>query len=59
MAGIKKIKTIKPLKPLKPMDRMQNMQTMRPMGATKWIKAHWRYNYATRNWEWVLGHWSK
>ena len=53
------IKKIHPPKPPKPIDRMQNMKTMRPMGKTKWVKAHWRYNYGARNWEWVLGHWSK
>ncbi len=54
-----KIQVPKPPKPPKPPDRMQNMQTMRPMGKTKWVKAHWRWNYGTHKWEWVLGHWSK
>lgn len=61
MAGIKKLRPLprlKPLKPLKPLDRMQNMKTLQPLGKNKWVKAHWRYNYATRQWEWVLGHWA-
>lgn len=52
------IKKIPPPKPLKPIDRLQNMQTLRPLGKTKWVKAHWRWNYGTHQWEWVLGHWS-
>lgn len=55
----KKLKPIRPMRPLKPMDRMQNMRTIRRLGMTKWIKAHWRYDYDRRQWEWVLGHWSK
>jgi hypothetical protein len=55
---IKKIRPLRPLRPLKPLDRMQNMRTLRPLGKTKWIKAHWRYDYGTRQWEWILGHWS-
>jgi len=39
---IKKIiKKIHPPKPPKPVDRLQNMQTIRPLGKTKWVKAHW------------------
>jgi len=56
---MKKITSIKPIKPIKPIDRIQNIMTIQPIGKTKWIKAHWRYNYDTRNWEWILGHWSK
>lgn len=52
------IRKIHPPKPPKPIDRMQNMQTMRPLGKTKWVKAHWRWDYGSRKWEWVLGHWS-
>ena len=54
-----KIKTPKPTKPPKPPDRLQNLQTLRPLGKTKWVKAHWRWNYGTHQWEWVLGNWSK
>lgn len=56
---MRKIKPIHPPKPPKPIDRLQNMKTIRPLGATKWVKAHWRYDYDRRAWEWVLGHWSK
>jgi hypothetical protein len=56
---MRKIKPLRPPKPLKPIDRLQNMVTLRPLGATKWVKAHWRYDYDRRAWEWVLGHWSK
>jgi len=38
---------------------MQNMQTMRRFGATKWVRAHWRWDYGNRQWNWVLGHSSK
>lgn len=53
------IKKVHPPKPPKPIDRLQNMQTLRPLGKTKWVKAHWRWDYSTPKWEWVLGHWSK
>ena len=52
------IKKIHPPKPPKPPDRLQNMQTLRPLGK-KWVRAHWRWDYNTNKWEWVLGHWSK
>jgi hypothetical protein len=54
-----KVKTLHPPKPPKPLDRLQNMMTLQPLGKTKWGKAHWRWNYDTHQWEWVLGHWSK
>ena len=56
---MQRIKTIRPLRPLKPLDRLQNMKTLPPLGAKKWIKAHWRYDYTRGQWEWVLGHWSQ
>lgn len=56
---MRKLPTLKPLRPLKPLDRMQNMKTLRPLGKTKWVRAHWRYDYSRRQWEWVLGHWAK
>lgn len=55
----KTLRPLRPMRPLKPMDRMQNMQTLRPLGMTKWVKAHWRYDYSRNQWEWVLGHWSR
>lgn len=48
-----KPRMFKPLRPLKPLDHMQNMRTLRPLGAKKWVKAHWRYDYARGQWEWV------
>ena len=59
MARIKRLPRIHPPKPPKPPDRMQNMQTMRRFGATKWVRAHWRWDYGNRQWNWVLGHSSK
>ena len=56
---MRKPPSLRPLRPLKPLDRMQNMKTLRPLGKTKWVRAHWRYDYASRQWEWVLGHWAK
>lgn len=53
------IKKINPPRPPKPVDRIQNIKTMRPIGKTKWVKAHWRWDYNYHQWEWVLGHWSK
>ena len=53
------IKRIYPPKPPKPVDRLQNMKSIRPLGKATWVKAHWRWDYQTRKWEWVLGHWSK
>lgn len=50
---------LRPPRPPKPVDRLQNMRTIRPIGKTKWVKAHWRYDYDRRQWEWVDGHWSK
>ena len=47
------------IRPVKPVDRGQKVKTVRPIGAKKWIKGHWRYNYSTRKWTWVEGHWSK
>lgn len=58
-ALMRKLPKLKPLRPLKPLDRMQNMKTLRPLGKTKWVRAHWRYDYARHQWEWVLGHWAK
>lgn len=52
------IKKIHPPKPPKPIDRIQNIKTIKPIGKNKWVKAHWRWDYATIKWEWVLGHWS-
>lgn len=56
---MRKFKAIKLPRPPKPIDRMQNIKTLRPLGKTKWVRAHWRYDYARGQWEWVLGHWSK
>ena len=56
---IMQFKKIHPPKPPKPIDRLQNLQTLQPLGKTKWVSAHWRWNYGTHQWEWVLGHWSK
>lgn len=50
---------IHPPKPPKPIDRLQNLRTIRPLGKNKWVKAHWRYDYATRAYQWVEGHWTK
>lgn len=50
---------LRSLRPLQPLDRVQNMKTLRPLGKTKWVSAHWRWDYNLRRWEWVLGHWSK
>jgi hypothetical protein len=55
-AGFKKIH---PPKPPKPPDRLQNMKTMKPFGKNTWVSAHWRWNYETHKWEWVIGHWSE
>ena len=52
------LKKILPVRPIKPLDRMQNMRTLQPLGKTKWVKAHWRYDNQRNAWEWVLGHWS-
>lgn len=46
-------------RPPKPVDRLQNMKTIRPIGMKKWVRAHWRYDYDRRQWEWVTGHWSR
>ncbi len=54
-----KPKKIHPPKPPKPPDRIQNIQTVRPIGKNEWVKAHWRWNYETHQWEWILGHWRK
>lgn len=54
----KKPPTLKPPKPPKPFDRPQNVKTFQPFGKTKWVKAHWRFDYKSYKWEWVLGHWS-
>lgn len=56
---IYRLKRIRPPRPPKPIDRLQNMKTIRPIGKTTWVKAHWRYDYDRRQWEWVLGHWAK
>ena len=52
-------KKIHPPKPPKPPDRIQNIQTINPIGKNKWIRGHWRWNYDSRRWEWIVGHWSK
>lgn len=54
-----RMKPMRPLRPLKPIDRLQNMKTLRPLGKNRWVKAHWRYDYNHRQWEWVTGHWAK
>lgn len=54
-----RLKPPKQLKPIKPLDRLQNLKTLRPLGKNHWIKAHWRFDYQRRQWEWVLGHWAK
>lgn len=53
------MRKLHPPRPPKPPDRLQNPRTLRPLGKTRWVKAHWRYDYDRRQWEWVLGHWSK
>ena len=50
---------IHPPRPPKPPDRPQNPITLRPFGAKEWVRAHWRYEYNLRRWEWVHGHWSR
>ena len=52
-------RTLNPPRPPKPPDRLQNTQTLRPLGKNHWVRAHWRYDYQHRKWEWVLGHWTK
>ena len=54
-----RMKRIRPPRPPKPVDRIQNIKTIRPIGKNTWVKAHWRYDYDRRQWEWVLGHWTK
>ena len=54
-----KLRRIRPPRPPKPVDRVQNMRTIRTLGKTKWVRAHWRWDYDRHAWEWVLGHWSK
>jgi hypothetical protein len=54
-----KPKKIHPPKPPKPPDKIQNIKTIRPIGKNEWVKAYWRWNYETNNWEWVIGHWHK
>lgn len=53
-----KFKKIHPPKPPKPSDRLQNLKTIKPIDKNKWIRAHWRWNYNSRKWEWIKGHWS-
>ena len=56
--GFKSVSTIRKIhdpKPPKPADRPQNAQTARPAGKTVWAKAHWRFNYDARKYEWVEG----
>lgn len=53
------MKKTRPIRPIKPIDRLQNMKTLKPLGKTKWVKAHWRYDYKNSQWEWVIGHWAK
>ena len=54
-----RMKRIRPPRPPKPVDRIQNIKTIRPIWKNTWVKAHWRYDYDRRQWEWVLGHWTK
>lgn len=56
--AMRRIRPLRPLKPLKPLDRLQNMKALRPLGKSRWVRAHWRYDYDTCKWEWILGHWS-
>lgn len=44
-------------KPPKPVERAQNLQTPQSPGTTSWNKAHWRFNYETRKYEWIEGRW--
>jgi hypothetical protein len=53
------MKKLLPLRPLKPLDRLQPLRPLQPLGKTKWIKSHWRFDYGTRQWTWVDGHWAK
>src|ERR1700685_592025 len=57
--AMKRIRSVRPVRPIKPIDRLQNLTTLRPLGKNKWIRAHWRYDYARAQWEWIQGHWSK
>ena len=50
------LKPIHPPKPPKLLNRLQNPRTLQPLGKNKWVKAHWRYDYGTRSYEWVEGH---
>ncbi len=52
-------KKIHPPRPPKPPDRPQNPRPARGPGDTKYISAHWRWDYGTHSWAWVHGHWSK
>ena len=52
------IRQVSSLKPPKPPDETQNVMTVRPLSKNKWVRAHWRWNYTTQRWEWVIGHWS-
>jgi hypothetical protein len=56
---LKRMTPLRSMRPIKPIDRFQNMRTLRPLDKTKWVKAHWRYDYDRCEWEWVLGHWSR
>ena len=56
---MRKLRRLHRPRPPKPPERLQNPRTLRPLGKTKWVKAHWRYDYASYQWEWVRGHWAK
>jgi hypothetical protein len=56
---MKRIRKLNPPRPPKPPERPQNPISPRALGKTKWIKAHWRWDYTTHQWNWILGHWSK
>ena len=46
-----KPRRIRPPRPPKPVDRLQNMRTIRLLGKTKWVRAHWRWDYDRHAWE--------
>jgi len=56
---IRPIKGIKPIKPIAPIPRLQNLPGLPKLGQKVQVEGHWRYNYATKKYEWVKAHWRK
>jgi hypothetical protein len=56
---IKGIKPIRPIKPIKPINKNQNVPGLPKLGQGTTVAGHWRYNYATKKYEWVKAHWRK